>query len=67
MGKLSMEETIERAQGKIPYDYYPNFDEMATLYREGKHEDIYEALIAAFEYGFIKGTRAHQRKRVPAL
>lgn len=67
MGKLSMEETVKRARGKIPYDYYPNLDEMNYLYRVGKHKDIFEALIAAYEYGFIKGTRARQRKRVPTL
>ena len=66
MADSSIEKTVAKAEDKIPYEYTLSMDELLALYYASQ-EDAFRALIQAFTLGFIKGTRAYSRKRVPVL
>ena len=51
---------------KIPYAYDLSLEELTTLYVESKI-DVIHALSMAYTFGFIRGTRAKGKKRVPIL
>ena len=62
----SMEETVERIRGKIPTAYDLDLEEFKRLC-ELSMDSLGEALSIAFDYGFVKGTRANAKGRVSAL
>ena len=62
----SMEETVERIKGKIPTAYDLDLKELERLC-ELSADSIAEALCMAFDYGFVKGTRANTKGRVSTL
>lgn len=64
--KTSMEKTVKRQQDKIPSSYYMNGDEVLRLHQIEK-TNWYDALMIAYVYGFIKGTRAKSKNRVSVL
>lgn len=66
MPTIDIKKAVSKKRDKIPSTYSLGFYEMTDLYHMSK-EDIFEALLTAYELGFIRGTRARDRKKVPVL
>lgn len=66
MAEHNITETVRKNEDKIPYAYVLSCGELGQLYELGK-ADILDAVAKAYAYGFIKGTRAKGKKRVPVL
>ena len=66
MADCNIDKTVSRAENKIPYSYELSLGELTALYEAGE-KDIIRALIKAYLFGFCRGTRAREKKRVPVL
>ena len=66
MADSDVSKVVAQKKGRIPYDYALTIGEIMQLYHASE-KDIVSALILAFDFGFIKGTRAKGRKKVPVL
>ena len=66
-----MMKTVSRLPlDKIPYRYGMNFNEYMQLVskvRQGDSESVQDALLTAFTYGFILGSRAQRAGAVDKL
>lgn len=60
----NIEKTVNKARKKIPYSYSLSYGELVQLYSTS---DWFEAIDQAYLYGFIRGSRAKAKGRVPAL
>ena len=66
MADCNIEKTVDKASDKIPYTYSLSMGELLQLYSESQ-KDIFIALIKAYDFGFIRGTRAMAKERVSIL
>ena len=71
MAKRNMKQTSEKKKGldtKYKYlsAYDLSFDEVCELLGICS-ENCFKAVTMAFDYGFVLGTRAREKKRVPVL
>ena len=61
-----IKKTLEKDKGKIPYSYSMSLHDLVELFTTNKDDPV-TALCMAYDYGFIRGTRAEKRKSVPSL
>ena len=66
MADCNIEKTVTKEKSGIPYTYDLTIKELRQLY-DISREDIFHALIVAFQFGFIRGARAKAKNRVPTL
>ena len=57
---------VAKRAHKLPSDYSLTVGDLNELFNASQ-KDIFEALIIAYDYGLIRGTRAKARGRVPVL
>lgn len=57
MKKRTLTETIQRVEGSIPSNYEMRYSDITQL-GEIARNDLYAAISAAFEYGYIMGHKA---------
>lgn len=67
MADCNIQKTVQRAKGKIPFYYELSFNEMCQIADICKDRGLLEAVMVAFDFGFIRGTRAKARDRVSTL
>ena len=67
MADCNIEKTVKRVSDRIPYTYTLSQGEMLQLCDIYRKHGILMSLIKAYEYGFIKGTRAKGKNRVSVL
>lgn len=72
MAKRDMEQTADKMRGvflknKYMSHYSMNIDELAKLLKMCYEGQYLKAIDTAFYYGFVLGTRAHNKKHVSAL
>ena len=61
MAARDMDKTVTRAEGSIPKEYHLKVAEISELVRRARaldKEESLQAVITAFEYGFVMGNRA---------
>ena len=63
----NIEKTTENIRDKIPSKYYLSIEDLRSLLDIVNSRKPFQALMIAFEYGFMKGTRAKARNRCPTL
>lgn len=63
----NIEKTTEIIKNKIPSKYYLSIEDLRSLLDIVNNRRPVQAVMIAFEYGFMKGTRAKARKRCPTL
>lgn len=61
-----LQERVAKTAHKIPSDYSMNARDLNDLYSLSR-QDLFEALMLAYDFGFIRGTRAKARGRVSIL
>ena len=67
MAERVMVSTAQLAKGKIPPEYRLTVDEVSELTSLASNEDIMDAFMVVFRYGFVLGTRAAHKGKVAEL
>lgn len=67
MAYCNIEKTIMEKERRIPYSYDLALNEIGQLFSLYEKHGIVLSLIKAYIFGFIRGTRAKARNRVPEL
>lgn len=67
MADINISETVRRAGNKIPSTYELTLRELGQLHDISKKSSIIQALICAYRFGFVKGTRAKSKGKVSTL
>ena len=66
MANNTIKKTVTKASDGIPNAYDLSIEELTTLY-ESSQRSIIQALIMAYDDGFVRGTRAKARGKVTIL
>jgi len=67
MARRNIFKTADSVAGKINPHYDINADELKILAIMAQKGELCEAIIAAFRYGYVLGTRAAQSEKIKAL
>ena len=67
MAECNIKRTVETARMEIPNSYMMSFREFEQLREIYRDQGLLIALMDAYQYVFIRGTRASARNQVKAL
>ena len=70
MATRDMNTTAARAEGQIPKEYHLRLEEITELVRRARaldREESLQAILTAFEYGFVMGSRATAAGKIGKL
>lgn len=70
MAARDMRTTAARAEGRIPKEYHLKLDEITALVKRARaldQEESLQAIITAFQYGFVMGSRATAAGKIGKL